>query len=65
MSRKSRDGIEESLDLVDAYGEFFLTEESGKGAMLLGSILVALEEPSARFELWEDYKNLIGQLYPG
>jgi hypothetical protein len=65
MSSHNRDGIEEALDLIDAYGEYFLSEESGKGPLLLGHMLAALEEPSARYELWEQYKNLVGQLYPG
>ena len=64
MDQHSRQGIEDALDLVDAYGEFFLSEDSGKGTMLLGNVLAALEEPAARYELWEEYKTLVGQLYP-
>ena len=64
VGQHSRHGIEEALDLIDAYGDFFLGEESGKGAMLLGNILAVLEEPAARYELWEEYKSLVGQLYP-
>lgn len=64
MHRHSKDGIEEALDLIDAYGEHFLTEETGKGALILGNLLAALEEPAARYELWEEYKVLINQLYP-
>lgn len=64
IHRHSKDGIEEALDLIDAYGDNFLNEESGKGALILGNLLAALEEPSARFELWEEYKSLINQLYP-
>ena len=64
LHRHSKNGIEEALDLIDAYGENFLTEETGKGALILGNLLAALEEPAARFELWEEYKALINQLYP-
>ena len=64
MSQHTKQGIEEALDLIDAYGEFFLSEESGKGPLLLGNVLAVLEEPAARFELWEEYKSLVGQLYP-
>ena len=64
MAQHSRQGIEEALDLIDAYGEFFLSEDSGKGPLLLGNILAVLEEPAARYELWEEYKSLVGQLYP-
>lgn len=64
MSKKSREGIEEALDLIDAYGEAFLDEDSGKGPLIVGNVLAALEEPSARYELWEQYKNLVDQLYP-
>lgn len=64
MSYKSRDGVAEALDFIDAYGEFFLRENSGKGPLLMGNILAAIEEPSARYELWEEYKALLNQLYP-
>ena len=64
LHRHSKNGIEEALDLIDAYGEHFLSEDTGKGALILGNLLAALEEPAARFELWEDYKALINQLYP-
>lgn len=64
MSYQSKAGIEEALDILDAYSEDFLTEDSSKAPLLLGNILAALEEPSARFELWEEYKNLVEQLYP-
>ncbi len=60
----TKEGIEEALDLIDAYGEYFFIEDSGKGPLLLGNILAVLEEPAARYELWEEYKSLVGQLYP-
>ena len=64
LNQHTREGIEEALDLVDAYSEYFLAEESGKGALLIGNILAALEEPAAKFELWEEYKTLVEALYP-
>lgn len=64
MSYQSREGIAEALDFMDAYGEHFLNEDSGKGPLLLGSILAAIEEPAARYELWDEYKTLVNQLYP-
>lgn len=64
MSVHTKENIEDALDLIDAYGDYFLKEETGKGAMLLGNILAALEEPAALHELWEQYKALVAQLYP-
>jgi hypothetical protein len=64
MRTQGRGGIEEALDLLDAYGEHFINEESGKGSLIVGNILATLEEPAARFELWEQYKAIVGQLYP-
>jgi galactose-1-phosphate uridylyltransferase len=64
MSHQNREGISEALDFMDAYGEYFLNEDSGKGPLLLGSILAAIEEPAARYELWEEYKTLVNNLYP-
>lgn len=64
MSHQSREGVSEALDFMDAYGDHFLNDDSGKGPLLLGSILAAIEEPAARYELWEEYKSLLNQLYP-
>jgi hypothetical protein len=64
MGTRTRQGVEDALDLVDAYGEFFFQEETGRGPLLLGNILAAVEEPAARFELWETYKKLVDRLYP-
>lgn len=64
MSRQNKAGMEEALDLIDAYGEHFLSEPSGKGGLLLGNMLGILEEPAARYELWTQYKELIDNLYP-
>ncbi len=64
MSMHTKEGLAEALDLLDAYGEAFLAEDSGKGLLVLGNILAVLEEPSVRYELWETYKKLVDQLYP-
>lgn len=64
MSYQNREGIAEALDFIDAYGEFFINDDSGKGPLIIGSILAAIEEPAARFELWEEYKAMVNQLYP-
>ncbi|MFK7872144.1 MAG: hypothetical protein AB8C84_03090 [Oligoflexales bacterium] len=64
MTAQSREGVEDALDLVDAYAAHFLDEVSGNGMRLLGNILAILEEPSARFELWQQYKDLVDGLYP-
>lgn len=63
MSYQSQDGVAEALDFMDAYGEYFLSEKSGKGTLLFGSILSAIEEPAARYELWEEYKELVNKLF--
>ena len=63
MSQKTKEGIEDAIDLIDAYGEFFLNESTGKGPLLLGNILAALEEPAAKFELWDKFKSLVNQFY--
>lgn len=64
MCSHSKEGVEEALDLIDAYGSSFLADETGKGQLLLGSTLAMLEESAARYELWEQYKQLVNQLYP-
>ncbi|MDD1422610.1 hypothetical protein MEO40_26600 [Dolichospermum sp. ST_sed1] len=64
MTKQSKESIEDALDLIDAYGEYFLQEESGIGAILLGNALASLEEPAALHELWEQYKALVANLYP-
>lgn len=64
LHRNQRSGVEEALDFIDAYSEEFLNEPSGKGALLLGNLISAIEERAARFGLWEEYQSLIHQLYP-
>lgn len=64
LHQNTRDGVEEALDFVDAYSEDFLSEDSGKGALLLGNLLSAIEERAARFGLWEEYQSLIQRLFP-
>ncbi|MCY4443972.1 MAG: hypothetical protein OXC44_04130 [Proteobacteria bacterium] len=64
LHQNSKEGVEEALDLIDAYSEDFLQEDTGKGALLLGNLLSAIEERAARFGLWEEYGSLINQLYP-
>ena len=64
MGTRSRQGVEDALDLVDAYGEFFFQENTGRGPLLLGNILAVVEEPAARYELWDTYKRLVDRLYP-
>ena len=64
LNNQSKDGIEEALDFVDAYADAFMAEDSAKAPLLLGNILAVLEEPAARFELWEEYKTLVGHIYP-
>lgn len=64
LSFQTPEGIDEALDLIDAYRDYFLYDESGKGLSIIGNILSVLEEPAAHFERWEAYKKLVGDLYP-
>ena len=63
MQRRSREGVEEA-QIGGAYGEYFLEEDTGQGPRMLSNISIGLEEPSARFELWTQYKAIVDQLYP-
>lgn len=65
LHQNTRFGVEEALDFIDAYSEDFLNEAAGKGALLLGNLLSAIEERAARFGLWEEYQSLINELFPG
>ena len=64
LHQNNKESVTDALDFIDAYSDHFLNESSGKGALLLGNILAALEEKTARFGLWEDYQTLIDELYP-
>lgn len=65
LSMFNKHGMEEALDLVDAYGEVFFSDDFShpQGHPILASILTKLEEPATRFELWGEYKRLVEQLY--
>lgn len=62
LHRNTQGGVEEALDFIDAYSEAFLQEASGKGALLLGNLLAAVEERAARFGLWEEYQSMMRQI---
>ena len=64
LSYRTREGIEEALDLIDAYFEDFINDTNQKGKKILSDILSVLEGPSAHFELWEEYKTVVNCLYP-
>lgn len=64
LSLHSQEGMRECLDLLEAYSDVFLNDDSGKGPLIVGNLLAILEEPCARFELWQEYKSLVESLYP-
>lgn len=39
LGLSSQDAIEEALDFIDAYGEYFMTEKTGKGKVFILSLL--------------------------
>ena len=64
LHQDNKNAVLDALDFIDAYSDFFINESTNKGSLLLGNILAAVEEKSARFGLWEEYQKLIDDLYP-
>ena len=64
MSYRTKEGLEEAFDILDAYCDDFKQDPSGKGKQILGNIFSVLEASAAHFELWEEYKSLLENVYP-
>ncbi len=51
MEQPGRDGVEEALDFLEAYGDYFLTEANGKGEKFLTNLLLRLKPAAMEFDL--------------
>lgn len=59
ISTNTREAIEDAIDLIETYGDFFMKEKSGKGRLILINTLSQIEEPACSKELWKDYKSCV------
>jgi len=64
LKEKSKESVEDALDLIETYGDFFIEEGSGKGKLILLNILALIEEPACSVELWKNYKNCVDNFLP-
>ena len=51
MSRPSEEAIEDALDFLDAYGDYFLTEQKAKGEKFLTNLFLMLKPSAMEFDL--------------
>lgn len=62
ISRPSEDAIEDALDFLDAYGDYFLSEPRGKGEHFLTNLFLMLKPSAMEFDLSEKLNEVAGEL---
>ncbi|MCX6129280.1 MAG: hypothetical protein NTX25_09495, partial [Proteobacteria bacterium] len=60
MEQPSRDSVEDALDFLDAYGDYFLTETHGKGEKFLTHLLLRLKPAAMEFDLSPKLNEVAG-----
>lgn len=51
LSKPTADAIEDALDFIDAYGDYFLGEANGKGEKFLTNLFLLLKPSAMEFDL--------------
>lgn len=51
MEHPGRDAVEDALDFLEAYGDYFLTEANGKGEKFLTNLLLRLKPAAMEWDL--------------
>jgi hypothetical protein len=54
--------IEAAVDFIDAYGDFFLEDEQGRGRRLIGSVLESVKAHAEAMALAPQFDNLVKDL---
>lgn len=62
MTRPSSEAIEDALDFLDAYGDYFLAEPKGKGEKFLTNLFLMLKPSAMEFDLSEKLNVVAGEL---
>ena len=60
MDSPSRDSVEDALDFLEAYGDYFLTEANGKGEKFLTNLLLRLKPAAMEFDLSPKLNEVAG-----
>ncbi|MBP9706036.1 MAG: hypothetical protein KBD78_00225 [Oligoflexales bacterium] len=55
----NKDGLEEALDFIDAYGEYFYNDTNSNGRKFISNLLKTLREPVGEFGLSGNYMQVI------
>ena len=62
ISRPSGETIEDALDFLDAYGDYFLSEPRGKGEHFLTNLFLMLKPSAMEFDLSGKLNEVAGEL---
>ena len=62
LSEPTLESIEDALDFIDAYGEYFMADKSGKGAQLISSLVFQLNPPAFSAGLSDKLKMITREL---
>ena len=62
ISRPCEDSVEDALDFLDAYGDYFLSEPRGKGEQFLTNLFLMLKPSAMEFDLSDKLNEVAGEL---
>ena len=62
MHAPSSTNLEDALDFLDAYGEYFLDDPKGKGEQLMVNLFLTLKPSAMEFELTPRFNEVAGEL---
>ncbi len=62
ISKPSEETIEDALDFLDAYGDYFLSEPRGKGEHFLTNLFLMLKPSAMEFDLSDKLNEVAGEL---
>lgn len=59
----SQESLEDALDLIETYSNYFMQERTGKGMKALIDILGLIETPACELQLWQAYKSCADNIF--
>lgn len=62
LKSSSSDVVEDALDFLDAYGDYFLKESRGRGEQLITNIFLTLKPSAMEFNLTPRLNEIAGEL---
>ena len=63
LDRQTTESLDEAFDLLDAYADYFLKEQTGRGEQIVLKLLKVLEEKAYQFNKSDRYKDVVKDIF--